>query len=147
MADVLKTLREAVAVAVAKLGPSIEAGVIQARIETEGRKRAETFGKAVDVLIKLKGELNKIKPDVQAIKKEDGTELQAAGWTDKNLKLRKETLERYLALEKLLNTTSDLQMAIDPNAQVIQDAYTKLQQGTDKASKGVKDAPAESDSD
>ena len=130
---------------IARLGPKIEAGLVAELVGVESKKRAETFALAYSVIQKLNSERNKIKPDVPAVKKEDGSVLTEAGWTDKNLKSRKELGERVQSLTKAFQEVSDLQLADEPDAQRLTESYAKLRQAADKASKGVSNASAEPD--
>ena len=143
----LKSLREAVAIDSAHLGPEVEDAAKAQRRAAKLKERIDRFSTAWDVLEKISKERNKIRPDVAAIKDENGQVIVPAGWTDKNLKLRNEIGQKYDQLDNQLMKVSELQLAQPPDGAKIEEAYAKLAEITQKVSKGVKDTPDVAESD
>jgi len=130
-------LDKAISVGIAHTGPTIEQMVIDDGIKEGLDKRAPVFKNAFAVLKKLRGERHKVKADVPAVKNEDGSVRVEAGWTDKNLKARKELDEKIKALSDALDAVSAAQTASEPDGAKIAELYQKLAQTADKASKSV----------
>lgn len=132
----LKTVKEVVAQSVANRHPEVFDGIVKERADVVVAKRKDIFCKALDVLVKVRGERNKAdKPDVPGTVNADGSPAVVASYTAANRKAVKELGDKIKSVEDAYNTAW-IAWAGGGAADAVEQALQKLSQATDKASKG-----------
>lgn len=142
----LKSLRDLAADNVVAGFPGLFTDIAVERSREILTKRRGVLKTAWEVIDKIEGEIKKEdKPDVAGTFSADGVVAMAPGYTEGKLKKLKELRQRLDSMVKAFTECGTAAQSLDKVQ--INDAFAKLNQATDKASKGVKGGDASDESD
>lgn len=132
----LKTLRDVTSQKVVEAFPELFTEAAEVRARDILKKRGEVVRTAWDVIDRVSADLKKMsKPDRPGSKNADGTVLTPDGYSDDLLKKIRETAARLKAVTDAFNNMAAVAKSGDKAW--IDEAFQKLSQASDKASKGA----------